>query len=414
MTELATSKTQFNNNRLNFNDTENTFSGISNKELKRKFLIFNKIPKTETKIETYSKIASTFLKFRIPLSKTIIKAVVYKQFCGGESIDECDSAVSNLAKKGVGTILDYSVEGGLTEESFEKATQEIIKTIEKGKGDNSFPFAVFKMTGIGRLSLLEKLSQNKNLTAEEKLELENLKSRVNSICELAHSISKPVLIDAEESWIQDAIDNLAVEMMEKYNRKCPLVFNTIQLYRHDRLEFLKNSHQIAQEKGYFLAVKLVRGAYMDKERQLAEEMNYPSPIQIDKDATDRDYNLALRYCVDNIESIGVCAGSHNEESVRILAELLQEKKLSLNHPHVHFAQLYGMGDNISFSLADNGYNTAKYLPYGTIEQTIPYLTRRLKENKSGIEQMNRQLELIIRELERRKISSAQRYNVFAN
>jgi len=219
----------------------------------------------------------------------------------------------------------------------------------------------------------------------------------------AHSLEQPIFIDAEESWIQDAIDNLAVEMMEKYNREKPIIFNTIQLYRHDRLAFLKDAHRKAKDGGYILAVKLVRGAYMEKERTRAKEMDYVSPIQPNKAATDRDFNAAIEYCLDNIESIAFVAGTHNEDSVQLLAQKMEEKGISHNHPHINFSQLYGMSDNLSYILADNKYNVSKYVPYGPVADTLPYLIRRARENTSVMGQMSRELELIDKELKRRKI-----------
>ncbi len=239
----------------------------------------------------------------------------------------------------------------------------------------------------------------------EASEWERAKARVNEICSYAHSIDQAVFIDAEESWIQDAIDALAAEMMEQFNKEKPLIYNTVQLYRHDRLEFLKKSRAAAKEKGYVFAVKLVRGAYMERERERAAEMNYPSPIQLDKAATDRDYNEALKYCFENVEDIAFVNGTHNEESVQLLAQLMQEKGIEPNHQNINFSQLYGMSDNISYVLAKNNYNVSKYVPYGPVKDTIPYLIRRARENTSVVGQLSRELELITDEIKRRGISA---------
>ena len=246
------------------------------------------------------------------------------------------------------------------------------------------------------------MSADKKLDAKGNAKWQRTNKRVNEICEFAHSIGQPIFIDAEESWIQNAVDHLAAEMMEKYNTEKPIVFNTIQLYRHDRLEFLKQSHQTAKEKGYVLAVKLVRGAYMEKERERAEEMDYPSPIQPNKEATDRDFDAAVEYCLENIAGISFVAGTHNEKSVQMLAQKMEEKGISHNHPHVFFSQLYGMSDNLSYILADNHYNVSKYVPYGPVADALPYLIRRAKENTSVMGQMSRELDLVDKELKRRK------------
>ena len=333
----------------------------------------------------------------------MIKKTLFRQFCGGETIAECEPTIKSLGRSHIGTILDYSVEGKSEEEDFCATKNEIIETIRRADADENIPFAVFKVTGIAPLGTLEKMSSGIELTEKGKWKWQRIQDRVDAICRLAHSLEQPVFIDAEESWIQNAIDALAETMMAKYNREKPIVFNTIQLYRHDRLEFLKSSHQTAKENGYLLAVKLVRGAYMEKERERAEEMNYPSPIQPDKEATDRDYDAAIDYCLDHIEDIAFVAGTHNEKSVQMLAQKMEEKKIAHDHPHVFFSQLYGMSDNLSYILADNRYNVSKYVPYGPVEDAVPYLIRRAKENTSVMGQMSRELDLIDKELKRRKV-----------
>jgi proline dehydrogenase len=224
---------------------------------------------------------------------------------------------------------------------------------------------------------------------------------VNEICEFAHSLNQPVFIDAEESWIQDAIDHLATDMMRKYNRTNAIVFNTLQMYRTDRLQFLKDARRSAHSDGYILAVKLVRGAYMEKERERADEMGYESPIHPDKKGTDRDYNAALEYCIDHLSDVAFVAGTHNERSTHLLAQMMHQRGLSHDHPQIFFSQLYGMGDNLSYILANGGYNVSKYVPYGPVADAIPYLIRRAQENSSAAGQVSRELELITKELERR-------------
>ena len=387
--------------KLNFQDTATAFADKSNGELKEKYWLF-KTMGSQSLVNFGTSLTNFALSFHLPV-KTLIKKTIYRQFCGGETIAECEPTIASLGKSHIGTILDYSVEGKSEEEDFGRTKDEIIETIKRAKDDENIPFAVFKVTGIAPLGTLEKMSSGIDLTDKGKAKWQRIQERVDEICKLAYSLEQPVFIDAEESWIQNAIDRLAGCMMEKYNREKPIIYNTIQLYRHDRLEFLKKSHQTAKEKGYILAVKLVRGAYMEKERARAEEMNYSSPIQADKAATDRDYDAAIDYCLENINDIAFVAGTHNEKSVQMLAQKMEERKISHDHPHVFFSQLYGMSDNLSYILADNKYNVSKYVPYGPVEDAVPYLIRRAKENTSVMGQMSRELDLINKELKRRKV-----------
>lgn len=389
--------------KINFQDTATAFADKSDSELKRKYTLF-KLMNSPFLNKIGTTLAESFLKLGLPV-KGIIKQTVFRQFCGGETIEECQETIDELGASHIGTILDYSVEGKSSEAVFNSTKNEIVRTITRAKEDEAIPFAVFKVTGVADFDILEKISSGKELLKDESTDWERAKERVNEICEYAHSLNQPVFIDAEESWIQDAIDNLADEMMGKYNRESPLIYNTIQLYRRDRLEFLKASHKKAKENGYFLAVKLVRGAYMEKERERAEEMNYPSPIQPDKAATDRDFDAAIDFCLDHVDEIAFVAGTHNEESVCKLAEKLHEKKIKHNHNHVFFSQLYGMSDNLSYVLAKHDYNVSKYVPYGAVKDVIPYLTRRAQENSSVAGQVSRELDLIKKELKRRKIKN---------
>lgn len=386
---------------LDLQNTEIAFADKTNGELRKRYWLFRMM--NSAGLNSFgTTMANLSLKWHLPV-QWAIKATVFKHFCGGETIEECENAVESLGKSNIGAILDYSVEGKHEEEDFGRTKEEIIRTIKRAKDDDRVPFAVFKVTGIAPIGTLEKVSSGTQLTEKGEWKWERIRERVNGICKYAHSIDQQLFIDAEETWIQNAIDKLATEMMEKYNRERPLIFNTIQLYRHDRLEFLKKSHAEAKEKGYFLAVKLVRGAYMEKERERAAELGYESPIQPDKAATDRDYDLALQYCVENIKEIAVVCASHNEQSTKYLAELLAAKGLKSNHPNAFFSQLYGMSDNLSYNLAKAKYNVSKYVPYGPIKDTIPYLIRRAQENSSVTGQMSRELELITKELNRRKL-----------
>ncbi len=387
--------------KLNFQDTKTAFADKSNAELEKKYWLF-KLMNSPFLTSLGTKSTALALRLGLPI-KGLVKNTIFKQFCGGETIEECQPTIEKLGSSNIGTILDYAVEGKSADEDFERAKDEIILNLKRAKNDDKIPFAVFKVTGVAPLGTLEKVSLKKKLDAKGNAKWHRTNRRVNEICEFAHSIEQPIFIDAEESWIQNAIDRLATEMMEKYNTEKPIVFNTIQLYRTDRLEFLKKAHQEAKEKGYILAVKLVRGAYLEKERERAREMNYSSPIQPSKEATDCDYNLAIEYCLENIEDIAFVAGTHNEKSVQLLVQKMDEKKISPNHPHVFFSQLYGMSDNLSYILADNNYNVSKYVPYGPVADALPYLIRRAKENTSVMGQMSRELDLIDKELKRRKL-----------
>lgn len=388
--------------KLNFQDTKTAFADKTNSELREKYRLFKMMnsPILNTIGTTSAKLA---LSIGLPV-EWLIKNTIFEQFCGGETIEECGPTIDKLGNSNIGTILDYSVEGKSAEEDFERTKEETILNLKRAKNDIDIPFAVFKVTGIAPLGTLEKISNDLELKESNKVKWENAQRRVGEICEYAHSIEQPVFIDAEESWIQNAIDFLATEMMKKYNREHPIVFNTIQLYRHDRLQYLKDSHKQAKEDGYILAVKLVRGAYMEKERERAKELNYESPIQPNKAATDRDFNLAIEYCLENIEDIAFVAGTHNEESVQMLAQLMEDKGIEHNHPHVFFSQLFGMSDNLSYILADNNYNVSKYVPYGPVSDAVPYLIRRAKENTSVMGQVSRELDLISKELKRRNQS----------
>ena len=386
--------------KLNFNDTAIAFSDKSTAELKKKYQLF-KLINSPSLTSVGTKLTELAFRLHLPV-RGLVKRTIFAQFCGGETIEECEPTILKLGKSNIGTILDYSVEGKSNEAVFESTKAEIYRTITRAKEDENVPFAVFKVTGIAAFETLEKVSEGKELLKNDRIGWESAKARVTELCEYAHSIEQPVFIDAEESWIQEAIDALATEMMEKYNREKPIIYNTIQLYRHDRLEFLKQSHERARRVGYILAVKLVRGAYMEKERERAAEMNYPSPIQPDKAATDRDFDAAIEYCLEKVEEIAFVAGTHNEESIRKLSEMLVTKGFEPNHPHVFFSQLYGMSDNLSYVLAKNKFNVSKYVPYGAVQDVVPYLTRRAQENTAVLGQVSRELDLINKELIRRK------------
>lgn len=390
--------------KLDFQDTETAFADKTDADLLERQRLF-KVMNSPFLNSLGTKAATFALGLGLPV-KGLIKSTVFELFCGGETIEECQPVVERLARSNIGSILDYSVEGKSTEEDFEKTKDEIIRTIKRAKDDPHVPFAVFKVTGIAPLGTLGKMSNKKKLDAKGQAKCERIHTRVNEICEYAHSIGQPVFIDAEESWIQDAIDRLTTEMMEKYNGDSVIVYNTIQLYRKDRLQFLKESRRAAAERNYFLGLKLVRGAYMEKERDRAKAQGYESPIHETKKETDDEFDLAVDYCLKHLDRVSMVAGTHNEKSTQTLVGKMYEKRIVPDHHHVYFSQLYGMSDNLSYVLAKNGYNVSKYVPYGPVEDAIPYLVRRAEENSSVSGQVGRELDLINKELKRRRSSQS--------
>ena len=386
---------------LDFQDTETAFADLSDKELKEKYRMFSML-NSRFLNSVGTRIARFALSFGLPV-EGLIKKTIYEQFCGGETVEESNAAIERLGRSCIGTILDYAVEGKSTEADFDATKSEIIRTMERAKDDPKIPFAVFKVTGIAPLGTLGRLSARKKLDAKSQAKAERIHSRVEEICSLAHSVSQPVLIDAEYSWVQDAVDRMATEMMEKFNREIPIVFNTIQLYRVDRLQYLRNARKEASKNGYWLGVKLVRGAYMEMERERAAESGQPSPIHAEKTSTDEDFNAAIEYCLKHLGELAFVNATHNEQSAGLLARRMNELALPPDHPRIFFSQLYGMGDNISYVLAKGGYNVSKYVPYGPVTDAVPYLIRRAEENSSAAGHMSRQLEMITRELKRRRL-----------
>lgn len=385
---------------FSFDNTEIAFKSKSNAELKQSYLLFKAIGYNWL-VKAGPPMVNTAFSMGLPITG-IIKKTVFKQFCGGENMNDCDATMNQLYSLGVGTILDYSVEGEEKEESFNGTTTETLETIAKAKNSPKIPFCVFKVTGLGRFDLLAKVTAGESLTSSEESEYGRVKNRIYNICKTAHDNNVRIFIDAEESWIQGAIDDMAREMMLLFNKERAIVYNTIQLYRHDRLAFLKESHADAVSNNFYLGVKLVRGAYMEKERDRASKMGYPSPIQPNKEASDYDYNEALRFSIKHIDKISICAGSHNEESSKLLAQLMNEAGIAHNDSRIYFSQLFGMSDHISFNLSHVGYNVAKYLPYGPVKAVMPYLFRRAAENTSVKGQAGRELSLISKEVARRK------------
>jgi proline dehydrogenase len=386
---------------ISFDNTEIAFQSKNDQDLNRAYWLF-KIIGSPSMVKLGKWGTNIALTTGLPV-KGMIKATIFKQFCGGESITDCDHTIDLLSKFGIGTILDYSVEGKTSEEDFDATVDEIIATIERAKGNPKIPFAVFKVTGISRFGILERANDNETSLSEiEKAELRSVYDRVNKICESGFKSNVPVFIDAEETWIQDTIDRIVLEMMRKYNKQQAIVYNTLQMYRHNRLAFLKDQIALSKNENFHLGIKLVRGAYMEKERDRAIQKGYPSPIQPDKKSSDRDFDLALEVMVDNLDHIAFCAGTHNEQSSLYLTELLTKKGVDLSDKRVFFAQLLGMSDHISYNLAYHGYNVAKYVPYGPVKEVMPYLLRRADENTSVAGQTGRELNLIIKERKRRK------------
>ncbi|HTH56331.1 MAG TPA: proline dehydrogenase family protein [Cyclobacteriaceae bacterium] len=385
---------------VHFDDTAVAFSYKSDSELKKAHLIFSLVNHPMISAVA-TRLAKASLNLKLPV-KGLIRSTVFEHFCGGENIDQSEKTIQNLFKFKIGTILDYSIEGEETEEGFDKTAEEIISTIVKAKNNPATPFCVFKVTGIGLFDLLEKIQAKANLTEAEKSAWARVENRVDRICRKSFECGVPVLVDAEDSWIQNPIDELAYAMMRKYNREKPIVLNTFQMYRVDMLDNLKNAYAEALKMNYFLGAKLVRGAYMEKEAARAQAMNYPNPIRPNKEATDKAFNAGLEFCVEHADRIKLMCGSHNEYSNQYLASLIAKKGIKSNDPNIWFAQLLGMSDNISFNLAKAGYNVAKYVPYGPVESVMPYLLRRAAENTSVAGQSSRELLLIRRELRRRR------------
>lgn len=388
---------------VSFDDTIIAFSSKSDKQLKKMYLLFAAM-NSNMLVDTGTLFMKTALKLHLPV-KGLIRNTIFEHFCGGETIEDSEDTIRELARFNIGTILDYSVEGEKTEEGFEHTAYEILATIKKAAGNPSIPFAVFKVTGVASSALLEKIQKKEDLSSEERSEFERVCGRIDTICRTAHEHKVRVLIDGEESWIQDTIDVLAYEMMKNYNKEEAIVFNTFQMYRKASLASLKKAFHYAALHEYYLGVKLVRGAYMEKEREVAEKTGQPDPIQPDKDSTDADFNKALSFCLNEKQRISLCCGSHNEYSNYYLTVLMEKHGLRPNDPRIYFSQLYGMSDNISYNLAKAGYNVAKYVPYGPIAAVMPYLFRRAEENTSISGQSSREFKLIYNEIKRREQAS---------
>jgi proline dehydrogenase len=387
---------------ISFDNTEVAFADKTTPELRRALWLFRFIGNTSL-VKFSAPFVTTAFKTGLPV-KRLIRNTVFRHFCGGENIADCEPAIEKLWRSHIGTILDYSVEGQQKESDFDSTCNQILATIDKAEGNPALPFCVFKMSGIARFALLEKIHASEKLSLQEDDEWTRVKQRVEKISSLAYQKNVPVFFDAEETWTQNGVDALAHEMMLRFNKEKAIVFNTVQLYRTDRLNYLNNMIEDARTKKYIGAFKLVRGAYHEKETARAIENGYEIPVFGKKYETDNAFNKALEICMDNLDSVSFCSGTHNEKSCELLVDLMEKKKIAAGDTRVWFAQLYGMSDHISYNLSKAGYNVAKYVPYGKVEAVLPYLIRRAQENKSVAGQSSRELSLIMMELKRRKNS----------
>ncbi len=384
-----------------FDNTEVAFQYRSNKELKHARFLFSSMS-SPMLTNIGIKMTKLALSMHLPV-KAIIKSTLFDHFCGGETMEDAAKTAAVIGKYGINTILDYGVEGKESEEDFDKAVPEFIKAIQYAASGKNIPFISLKITGFAYFSLLEKIHSAAPLTKDEEAAWQRVYNRIDQVCKAASDNNIMVLVDAEESWIQLPVDDLTDKMMARYNKPKAIVFNTFQLYRHDRLVFLQQSYETAKKQGYQLGAKLVRGAYMEKERNRAAEKGYPSPIQPNKEATDKDYDEAVHFCMQHLDGLSLFIGTHNETSCLKAAKYMLDRNIPVNTEKVFFSQLYGMSDNISFNLSHEGYHVAKYLPYGPVNDVIPYLMRRAQENTSVAGQTGRELSLIKKEIKRRGI-----------
>ena len=383
---------------INFDDIKTAFAHKSTSDLRKSHFVFSTMGKPWM-VNLGTRLTNFALDLKLPV-KGVIRKTLFDQFCGGESIKDCEKTINNLGK--VHTILDYSVEGLKNEDGYDEVKRESLRVIDFASSNKSIPFCVFKASGLGSTELMTKVQNDEKLSELEKTKLHYCENRIDEIVAAAAKSGLKVMIDAEESWSQNFVDGVAYRMMEKFNKQEPIVYNTYQLYRHDVLDRMKRGLDRAKSENFFMGAKLVRGAYMEQERERAIEMGYKSPIHANKEGVDKDYNEALEICIDNLDHMGVCVGTHNEQSCKHMASLMEAKGIEPSDDRIYFAQLLGMSDNISFKLADLGYNVAKYVPYGPVEKVLPYLFRRAEENTSIAGQSGREYTLVKKELQRRK------------
>lgn len=384
-----------------FEDTATAFRLKSDSELERAYFLF-KLIANQPLVRIGTAVTNFAINANLPVDG-LIRATVFDHFCGGVNEEDCLPVIDKMYTQKVHSILDYSVEGKVVENQLDHAFEKILRVLDFVKEKDAIPFAVFKPTAFGRFALLEKKSNGEKLTQDEEAEWGRIVNRYDKVCKKAYDLQVSLLIDAEESWIQPAADELALDMMRKYNKERPVVYNTAQLYRWDRLSFLIELHEIAVKENFKVGIKVVRGAYLEKENNRAEEKGYASPICKSKKATDDNFDDALRFMIEHTDVFTIFAGTHNENSSYLLLDLMKERNMPNNHPNIWFGQLYGMSDNISYNLADQGYNVSKYLPYGPVRDVMPYLIRRAEENTSVAGQTTRELDLLKKERKRRKI-----------
>lgn len=390
--------------RIDFQNTEIAFSYKTDRQLRQAYHLF-RFMNHPTLVRIGTTLGRVAARIPLGLADPIIEATIFRQFCGGTSLLNCQRIIDNLNKHKTLTILDYGVEAKENDEDFQKTLDENLKAIEFAYSNPNVPVISTKLTGYVPMIVLEKLQSGVSLNAQEQMQWQRLRDRFRKLCEKAHEFGVSIFVDAEESWIQDPLDQLVNEYMALFNREKPIIYNTFQMYRNDRLSFLQQSYEMARQGNYIFGAKLVRGAYMEKERQRAADKGYPSPIHVNKESTDKDYDEAVRFTLDHIEDISMVNASHNWESNALQVELVERKGISKDHPFVNFCQLLGMSDNLTFNLAHRGYHVAKYVPYGPVREVIPYLIRRAEENSSVTGDMGRELKLLHQEMKRRGLIS---------
>lgn len=384
-----------------FDNTKIAFALKSDSELERAYFLFKMIS-IEPLVRIGTAATNFAIKAHLPI-EGLIRSTVFDHFCGGVNEEDCLPVIDKMYEKGVSSVLDYSVEGKENDAEFDAAMHTTLNIIDFASAKDAMPIAVFKPTGFGRLKLFEKVGSGAALTTSEQAEWDRVENRFDMVCKRGKARDISVLIDAEESWMQNASDALVTKMMQKYNTEKPIVFNTLQMYRWDRMEFLKKEHALAIKNGYFLGFKLVRGAYLEKENERAKVLGYPTPMCKSKAETDANYNAAVAYMLDHLNRMSLFSGSHNEESSYLMMQKMAEKNIPNHDARVWFGQLYGMSDHISFNLAAHGYNVAKYIPFGPVRDVMPYLIRRAEENTSVAGQTGRELALLTKEKNRRKL-----------
>lgn len=390
------------NDFVDFSDTKVAFAHKSDAALKKAIFLFNVMSK-KWLVDLLGTIGGKAVSWGIPFTRKAVKSTIYSQFVGGETLVECQDSIDLLERNRILTVLDYGAEGKSAEEDLDEAAKSFKTAVTFAASNDSVPVVSVKISALADNRVLEEIQQKKVPSQKIVEKFEKVKLRIDGICAHAYSLGVKIFIDAEESWIQDTIDDLVNDLMMKYNQERVIVYNTFQMYRHDRYAFLESSYEHAEQNGYFLGAKLVRGAYMEKERERAERLKYPSPIHKTKADCDADYQRAIKFCVDRYERLASCAATHNTASCLYQAQLIGERNLPRNHPHLNFCQLYGMGDNLTFNLADSGYNVAKYVVFGEVKEVLPYLIRRAEENTAVKGEFTREYQLLVEELERRRL-----------